>query len=255
MKRISLVGAALLAPLFLFAGCVQASALPLKANWYANTNNLTDISGTRERLTYDLSFSPAEPAGEVPAEYHGTLVTELENMTVTADKRPEGLAVGFTGYHLRSETTLAGVFSLNGEKGESFEADTIVSDVWFTSAAEGLRPVRSVKSVDIHIPNSAASSASELAVRYTYTFTAAYNEAVTRAELTLAESGKEEVKRTLSLGSGGSFFDNEEIAFALRALTLTGSLSFRTVEDGGGRYHQLCRGRRCQAGDELLDGR
>lgn len=229
MKRKIFFGAALIAPLFLLTACAAAPSLTITANWYANTSNDAIVSGTHETLRYDVTFAPSKAESEVTVSYTaGSYTTDLSNLTVTAENSVEGLPIGFTGYLLHTETSLTGSIAYRGSAGEVFQ-DTILTDVWFSNAADGLRPMKSVQTVDVHIPNTAATSKADAAMHNTYTSVIVYNANLSKATHTLTVGTAAPVQKTIGLGSGGSFFDNAEILFALRGLDLSSTFSFRTI--------------------------
>lgn len=240
MVRISLFGSivmkkryfaclALALPALAFAGCTSgASRLAISANWYAAADTTSEISNTYEELVYTVSF-----------ESTGTdaYSVEYDEGTYTATLRNENITIGATvraGYHLTTELTITGRYSVNGETGEDF-TDVVISDVWFLDVTTELQPVRSVKKVLSHSPshtNSYPDSIEDASTTYEYTYTSEYNEDCTEASVALTYTqpeGMPDVERTVSLSGNGTYLDNETILFAMRGINTASALSFRTV--------------------------
>ena len=72
-------------------------------------------------------------------------------------------------------------------------------------------------------------------VQYNYTYRAEYDEDLSEVRIELKdlrdvpEEDKLDFSDTLRLSGSGTFFDNEQILLALRAVDLSGTCSFRTV--------------------------
>ena len=108
--------------------------------------------------------------------------------------------------------------------------DTIRSEVSFANIDDMLRPVKSYKEFHVTTPYGGS------VIQYAYIYRAAYNQKLTETEISvkdLREDVKEEEKldftKKMKLKGSGTFFDNEQILFALRALDLKSACSFRTV--------------------------
>ncbi len=236
MKFRRIAGAAALASLFLFAACSSTPSLALTANWYSNTKNYGEITGTSESLTYTVKFVPnASYSGNVNVEYEaGKLTMALRDINVSASNPVENVPTGSHVYHLHSEYSMTGKFSYKGQQTDAF-TDAFTSDVYFLGVADSLRPIYSSKRVESHIPFTGAEKLEDVCVQYSYLYTAAYNDALTETTITqrdLASTDEAEVT-TRKLSGGGTFLDNEQILFAIRGLDLSASFTFRTVNPAG----------------------
>ncbi len=226
MKKRALSALLLAAPLTLACACGGGTPkLALSANWLSNTTNDT-VLGTRERLEYAVSFTPAENDGySVSYETEtATLVTELEGIQYE----------DYTGvYHLTTTRTIAGKYRLGATESERFE-DSTRSEVWFLGVSDQLRPLKSVTEVHSTSPIT-NPTASRLFHKYDFTYSVEYDEALTNAHVvmqTFDEEGTEtdKTEKDVELEGDGSFLDNEQIAFALRGVSFGSSVRFRTID-------------------------
>lgn len=225
MKKRTIVGAALLAPVLLFTACAGGNSnLALSANWYASSDITTNISGTKESLEYSVVFESTGTDAYAVDYDDGVYTAELvsENVTVGNTQEP--------GYHLRTTLTMTGRYTVNGATGEDF-TDTVVSDVWFRNVTTELQPIRSVKTVQCHTPNANAQSTDEAYTYYEYTYTAEYDHAMTKADITIdyVQPERDDVSRSTPLSGTGTYLDNEQILFALRGLNMTSAVALRTI--------------------------
>lgn len=225
MKKLRIAAIATALPLVLCAACGAADqSLGLSANWYSNTNN-TNLAGTSETAEYTVTFEPEKENADFTAEYtDGVYKTTLRDENISS---AEGNPLG---YHFHTELTVKGRFILKGERGEEF-TDTVVSDVWFLSVAEGLRPVRSEKRSDCHVPVAGASSVSASSLHYTYSYTTTYTADLSSATVLFTQTVPEEKssETVLKLKGRTSYLDNEQILFAIRGLNLQTAFTFRSV--------------------------
>lgn len=226
MKKRRLAPLLLAAPLTLLCACGGTTpSLAINANWYANTENSSNITGTHEALSYEVTFEKA--ANSAFSYKNGSFTTLLEDVNYSVGDELQMV------YHLHTELTLPGECTIEGET-EEFE-DYAVSDVWFYSAKEGLSPLRSAKKFHTTFPASVAEGESDILQEYEYEYTVEYELRDSRAAEAHAvwkdlKKDGEERKKDISLGNGGSFFDNEQIFFALRGLTPAANTAFRTLD-------------------------
>ncbi len=232
MKKRFLAGAALLASIFLFSACTSTPSISFSANWYRNTKSYGGLTGTSETLTYRVEFVPGTATGNFTAEYdEGTYTTTLRDVTVSASNPVEGVPNGFHGYLLQSEFSMTGRFFIRGEKGKDF-TDSFTSKVWFLSTDESLRPVFSSKQVVSNIPLTGTGTPEESFAHYEYSYTAAYDEELTKAVITqqdLFTEGAEPRVFERKIGGSGTFLDNEQLLFAMRGINLSDSFTIRTI--------------------------
>ena len=233
MKK-SLAALALLFPLAAAVACNGAvTGTPLVPNWYSNTT-VTNISETKETLTYAVTFAPETISEGVSLSYdEGTYTILFEDVTNTPELGLEGIPVGFHGYHLHSELNVTGRFAYNGTKGEDF-TDTVLSDVWFMGVSDSLRPIRSEKKVQSHTPNVSATSEKDAGLKYDYTYTVSYNDELTEAKTVFKDNQATDpeaavTEKTVKIKNGNTFFDNEQLLLVLRALDTTAAIRISTI--------------------------
>lgn len=232
MKKRFFAGAVLAVSVLMFSACASTPPLSFSANWYRNTKNYGDLTGTSETLTYRVNFVPNENAGNFTADYDtGTYTTTLRDVTVSASGPVEGVPAGFHGYLLHSEFSMKGRFTSQGQKGQDF-TDSFTSDVWFWGTTASLRPVASSKRVVSNIPLTSAASEDRLSAHYEYSYTAVYDEALSNVTITqrdLTDETSEPMTYARKIGGGGTFLDNEQLLFAMRGLDLGSTFSIRTI--------------------------
>lgn len=234
MKKFIVACLAVALPAALFAACTGGMAsLTLSSNWYANTSSSISAA-THEELTYLVRYE-AEEDGYV-AYADGSYKTKLTAETISLANGENELC-----YHLNAVLDIPVTFTVDGES-ETF-TDRVVSDVWFRDVRHELRPVRSEKSVLTHTPASDQTPASleEAYFAYDYTFTAEYDIDCTSAEVAIVYrtvEGEDEAQEdaepvtetmTVALDGSGTYFDNEQLLFGLRAVDLSAGASFRSV--------------------------
>ena len=225
MKLKRLAGLLLFTPLLFLSACASTSGLTLTANWYASTTNYGGLTGTHEELTYAVAFEGNNSSSKLRLQYDNGRYTTLLESALIAESGNR------LGYHYHTELEITGRYFYKGQQGADF-TDTVVSDVWFLDVSEGLRPVRSEKTVKSTVPNTLADSVANVATEYNYRYVAEYNEALTRTTITytdLKTPNAEPEVTELKLSGKGTFFDNEQVLFALRGVDMTSSLRFKTV--------------------------
>lgn len=229
MKKKQLACLTLALPALLLSGCMGTPSLVITANWYRQTSIRESITGTQESLTYAVTYDPESGAkdADLKVEYDpGTYTTFLEDTNLTVGETSTAV------YHYRTELTIKGRYLYKGERGADFE-DSVLSEVWFRNVAEELRPIRSVKTVVSTAPDTSAKSVSDASFTYRYSYAVEYDEAMTKATVVYtdlnAETPKAEEPKEIALTGKGSYFDNEQILFALRGLSMSAEFTFRTV--------------------------
>ncbi|MDE7159199.1 MAG: hypothetical protein K2N74_06485, partial [Clostridiales bacterium] len=225
----------LLAPLTLLCACAGGTPeLSIESNWYNQTGERHVISPTNETLVYDISFVPSEDAegAQYTMSYeNGTFTTTLKNENITL-----GDGTVAMGYHFTTNTEIDVKFTLNSVTSDALH-DTMETHALFLDTDKGLKPVKSWQTVHSHTPNG-MPSASFASLRdsykqYDYTLTTEYNTELTEAKMKLdyldTEEDNNNEPTSVSIKGSGSYFDNEQILFALRGLDITSALTFRTV--------------------------
>ncbi len=216
----------LAAPLLLLTACTNTPSLSFTPNWYSNTNNIDGISDTFEQLTYAVTFTPGKDE-DYRVEYdEGVYTTKLESANIAgAEGNP-------LGYIYETSLTISGRYYVNGAKGTDF-TDSVHSKVWFLGVRDGLRPIKSEKTVLCSAPNVRAKEPEDAFVKYNYSYSLSYNAALSKATYTytdLLDENAEPAVSEIKLSHNGTYLDNEEILFALRGVDVGTSFSFATYD-------------------------
>ena len=241
MKKIRLAGLLLLAPLTLLSACSGGTPLSFTANWYRNTALGGSVNDTREELTYEVSFTPAENDSSFSVEYDtGTYTTRLINANIA-------LSDGSTkeGYIYTTELTISGRYRLGSEVSEDF-SDRVSSSVSFLPVTDGLKPVKSEKEVLSTSPIVSLPETLEGAIEtYHYTYDVSYDAALTTATAVYTDLNAETPApetREYAIDGTTTYLDNEQILFALRGLSLSSVATFRTINSVMGIVTEVSTG-------------
>ena len=223
MKKKRLAGLALLAPLLFLAGCGGTATLSFSPNWYFD--NTTEYLGEKnEKLEYAVTFVQTEGSA---------LAARYENGSYTAELTA-GTHASKQVYRYVTEFKISGTFG-NDADAYSFE-DHMTSEVTFTRAEDGLRPIMSHKEVRATIPYRYPDNSYDT---YEFTYDVAYAEDLSSAEysldITAPASAKSDAPKTgtVKLDPNATVLDNEELAIALRGLDLGSAnslLPFLTID-------------------------
>lgn len=225
MKKRALAAFAVFIPLVAtLCACGGTATVAINANWYKSGEG-DNIGGKSEKLEYEVTF---EKAGEnMPLSYDkGTYVTEL---TAESIKLSDDTSV--TGYHLSSKLDISGTYTVNGYS-ENF-TDKVESHVYFKAISSRLQPVSSTKYVKCSAPLANPKTLQEAYKLYEYTYATVYNESFNKAEITYTQTQPQtdtpEVKETVSFKNNSVFFDNEQLLFVLRGLSMDSAVSLKTI--------------------------
>ncbi len=232
MNKKRVAGLVLLLPLGLLAACGGGgpTSLSISKNWYANTMT-SQIPDTTEELEYAVTFKQPSVQGDCFVTYEeGTYKTTFEKVNYTFAHGQGNV------YHYKTQLNITGHYTYKGTEGEAF-SDSVVSDVWFRTEAE-LLPIKSHKEIrsTSPLPNPGAELFYE---KVNIGFDIIYNTAdssdgksLDSAEITstLLDTGETSDPRTVNIGHSGSFFDNEQILFALRGLDMSAVSNFYTID-------------------------
>lgn len=244
MKKKRLAGLALLAPLCLLAACGGGgpTTLSVNPNWYADTTTATVSAAIDEKLTYSVTFK--EPSDQAKRKYFvtynpGTYTTELTNEPMEFPNGDGSVSSTYV-YHYHTELHITGFYTYENTASETFE-DYVISDVYFYGTGLNLRPIRSTKTV--HSTNPVNSPGEKtMSDLYHFQYEVTYNTArkynaelesahIKRTDLLLEEGDENRVYESdpdMKVNYKGSYFDNEEILVALRALDMTEAVKFGT---------------------------
>ncbi len=238
MKKKRIAALALLAPLTLLCACAGEKApLAINTNWCSKTDLGSDISGTKETLTYDVSFQAPDEKDVFGVVYEGgTYVTDLSVEMATLPDETQELAYVYT-----TTLTVSGYYFYGEEKSETF-TDSVVSRMVFRNASKRLAPIISTSEMKQTLLRSAAPTSLQETYSSThYARSTSYNEFTTQATVTLTDKKLEADKlandeaytplsQTVSIDKGGSYFDSEQILFALRGIDITAATSFYSID-------------------------
>ncbi len=240
MKKKCVAGLILLLPLGLLAACGGGgpTTLSISPNWYANTTtSLTSYS--KEELTYDVTFQPPQVEGDCTVTYEtGTYKTTLETVSYDFKDGSSGRVYLYT-----TRLDISGQYTYKGTAGETF-TDFVASEVYFhTTERNVLVPIESKKEIVSTSPVQNPGDDmffSKVHYKYdvVYNTADAPNETLQSAEITTTriyrnEEDKEEEAaetETVKIKSKGSFFDNEEVLFAMRGLDMSAAAKFYTID-------------------------
>ena len=226
MKKKRLAGLVLALPLALLCACGGGTPdLALSSNWYLDPAEKEVKTNTREELEYEVTFTPAETERAFKLVYtNGVYKTTLEDDTV------DGVHV----YRYSTALNINVQFFLNGAESEVF-ADSVTSETVFLSVREHLRPLSSKVTVKSTSPISSNPSALREDVAYEsyhYIMTTTYaDEKLETATMVFEDLLKEEKlePQSIDIEGGGTYLDNEQIAFALRGLSMNAAVTFRSI--------------------------
>lgn len=206
------------------AGC-SSSSTTFSANWYKDTGITTYISGTSEKLTYNVTYTAGTNDDYGISYANGVYATELVNSTYTYDdgQAPEDV------YVLTTSLSVDVSYTVGGES--ATYTDTITSTVKFRTVNKSLQPVYSYKEFSCHSPALSVATTLENSVKYYhYSFETTYNSGLSSATLVYKKldgdtSSLTDSENTYSISSGYTYLDNEEILFALRGVTISSDSS------------------------------
>ncbi|MBO5362762.1 MAG: hypothetical protein J6A46_00365 [Clostridia bacterium] len=123
--------------LSLFSGCAPANKVNFRNYW--DSNSLSNVAeDIRETLEYDVTFVKATPTVDYEISYsNGKYKTELtyENGQ----------------YTYTTSLSIEVTYTLNGETTATLQ-DSVLTNVVFTTAENGLYPVSSSKTIVSHSP-------------------------------------------------------------------------------------------------------
>lgn len=217
------LSAAILSGAAALAGC-SASATTFTANWYKDTGITTYISGTSEKLTYDVTYAEGTNNAYGISYSNGVYTVTLANSTYSYDgQTPEDV------YVLTTSLSVDVSYTVNGES--AAYTDTITSTVKFRTVSKALQPVYSYKEFSCHSPKqSAVTTLAESVKYYHYSFETTYDSGLTSATLSYKKlegdtSSLTDNESDYKISSGYTYLDNEEILFALRGVTVSSDSS------------------------------
>lgn len=203
-------------------GEVKASIEPA---WYKNTTLNSNISNTKEVLTYKIDFEKGSNNTVTASYSNGVYTTTLVNGIYTWENNEVENVYIYT-----TEMSVDATFSANGQS--VTYTDTISSEVIFSNAENSLKPIKSEKKAKTHFPMYASISSVETEIaEYEYTVTNTYNSSCTKG-VSVYKDNDTEKKTEFEIEDDLTFLDNEQLLFAIRGLSLgaNASHSLRTYD-------------------------
>ena len=182
-----------------------------------------------------MTFTPPSVPGDCTVTYEaGTYKTTLE--TVKYDKYKDGSSGDV--YLYTTALNISGRYAFKGGATKEFD-DFVTSKVYFRTAAEGLIPIESEKEIKSTSPVANATETKffdEVHIIYNvlYNTSDSYNAALDSAKITVtlpdAEQPTSGDPTEVEVDCNGSYFDNEEILFAMRGLDMSAASNFYTID-------------------------
>lgn len=235
MNKKRVAGLMLLLPLGLLAACGSSgpSTLSISANWYENTTTShTDYSA--EELHYAVTFTPPSVPGDCTVSYEeGTYNTSFETCRYEFEDKSSANI-----YCYKTSLNISGRYTYKGGASKDFD-DFVTSTVYFRTAQDGLIPIKSTKEIKSTSPLANPTEnafCEEVHIIYdvVYNTASSYNAALQSAKVTAtlpdAEGQKTADPVEVEIDCDGSYFDNEEILFALRGLDMSAISNFYTMD-------------------------
>ncbi len=218
-KKFLALGATVMSAM-LFASCTSPSQkVKFNENWYLDTTS-TIRETVNEELTYSVSF---EGSSNANTEYRAVRYNQGVYTTKLVSEYSDTLDTYV--YNYTTELSISGEFEYkpNGEI-KNF-TDTVKSEVVFTSAIQGLKPISSTKEILSHTPTvlSTPSSLAECYTKYNYTIETNYNESLggTSVQTIFVEGQEPRVTTTDFQAKDEDYttLDNEQLLLAIRGMS------------------------------------
>ena len=207
-------------------------------NWYLDT--ISDIqSSVQETLVYDVNF---EPSANADNSSRAVLYGKGVYTTTLKSEYSETYQSDVYRYTTRLEIPVTFECKTSGEISEQF-VDVVTSEVLFTSAMQGLKPISSIKTTNSHSPTikDAPIDLSECYTHYNYTVEVNYNSDLSgKAVITdhLKETDEKTNPKTYNFEESNdnySTVDNEQLLFALRGINKLSSQKFNVFNSAWGK--------------------
>ena len=221
-----------------------SSTASLKSNWYEVPGYdgmqppFLESAGSSEKATYSVTYdkSGAGNSNYSLAYENGVYTTEFTGKTMslslvhesyreaferaqTKDEKVRGLVL----YYYKTTFTIDVTFDFGGDKSDTF-TDTIETETYFRTTGQGMRPVWSRETVDVHSPAEQQPSSLENTYRHVKRETVtSYNLQNSRAVVQTVIDDGEPAER--SYGVSSSAFDTNTIYLVARAMALSGGSS------------------------------
>lgn len=233
-KKISAIFSVALSGILLSACTNPDYKVKFSENWYLDTTY--DIQSTaQETLVYDVNFeesTSADTSSRAIIYGKGVYTTSLQT------EYSETYGSYIYRYSTRLEIPVTYECKSTGEISEQFN-DVVTTEVLFTSAMQGFKPISSTKTTISHSPTSTdePSSLENCYVYYNYTVDVTYNDDNTGSAV-LTNHLNENAQKTYSfkeVDEKYSTIDNEQLLFALRGISKPSTQKFNVFNSSWGK--------------------
>ena len=229
-KKFLSVGAIALATMLLSSCVAPNNRVSFNENWHLDTTG-SSSANLEEVLRYEVTFEAGSNAeNEHRALLYGTgsYVTTLK--TVYDEERASFL------YRYTTEFTIPVTYDCKASGEIETYTDVVTSEVLFTNAQTGLKPISSTKTYDMHSPAYRNDSPTKLTDCFSYnkyTVTTRYNDDLTGAsEMVISILNEEEITNGITetnfkpAKDDYTTVDNEQLLVAIRGIETLSSQKF-----------------------------
>ena len=217
-KKILSFGATLMS-VMLFASCTSPSKkVSFTENWYLDTTYGIK-ENVNETLTYSVSF---EAGSSADTEYRALRYNAgVYTTTLVSEQMDNGTLV----YRYTTNLQISGEHECKTTGEIQNFNDSVTSEVVFTNAIQGLKPITSVKTISSHTPTTVVQPASikDCYIKYDYTVETTYDQNLNGTSVqTVYTEGQEPRVTTTNFEAKNDDYttlDNEQLLFALRGMS------------------------------------
>ena len=203
-------------------------------NWYLDTTY--DIqSNVQETLVYDVNV---EAGSNADSSSRAVLYGKGVYSTTLKSEYSQELNTNIYRYSTRLEIPVTFECKATGEISEKFE-DVVTTEVLFTSATQGFKPISSTKTSVSHSPTSvdSPSTLEGCYTYYNYTVATVYNDDKTGTAV-ITNHLQDDAQKSYSFKETDdkySTLDNEQLLFALRGISKPASQKFNVFNSSWGK--------------------
>ncbi len=226
----------MLAAIFALGGCNKQDLSFSGAYWNSNPQNKS-VSAITEELTYKVTtVGKAEFSSSEASD--GELALVIDSASYYKTK----LSVDNGNYVYETTLFITGKYTY-GDKEYTLEGDSTYTRTVFKGLEERLAPISSYRKVNNVYPSKEEPTSAEDFKKIAYEMTVNYGD---KAEIKITPaSGSEEffsfTERAVDGYKSATFFDEDEMIFAIRAMKLTDgcNFDFGTIDGLSGEYRQI----------------
>lgn len=225
-KKFLSVGAVALATMLLSSCVAPNNRVSFNENWHLDTTG-SSSANLEEVLRYEVTFEAGSNAeNEYRALLYGTgsYVTTLK--TVYDEERASFL------YRYTTELTIPVTYDCKASGEIETYTDVVTSEVLFTNAQTGLKPISSTKTYDMHSPtfnsNNEPTKIEDCFSYYNYTVNVNYNDDLTGVSEQIDHKNNDEKTETNFKPAKDDYttVDNEQLLVAIRGIETLSSQKF-----------------------------